>query len=62
MRMCYHCGAPDALRLGTCRVCDEAVCERCGNTDHVKGEITAIHEKCRAKDGDGGFTMIKFVK
>ncbi len=62
MRYCFHCGAPNVRRLGTCKVCDEAVCERCGNTQHVKGECFVVHDACQRKDDDSGFSMIKFVK
>jgi hypothetical protein len=62
MRYCFHCGATDVTRLGTCRVCEEAVCERCGNTHYVQGECRVVHDACRHKDDDSAFSMIKFVK
>jgi hypothetical protein len=62
MHYCFHCGAQHVTRLGTCRVCKEAVCERCGNTHWVQGERRVLHDACRDKDDDSGFSMIKFVK
>ena len=60
-RLCRHCGAVDAPKLGQCTVCDLAVCDRCGNVQHVHGERRVIHNACLA-DGDHCFTMIRFVK
>ena len=60
-RLCRHCGTVDASRLWQCTVCGMAVCDRCGNVQHVHGEGKVIHNACLA-DGDHGFTMIRFVK
>lgn len=60
-RFCTHCGSVGAHKLGYCTVCDLAVCERCGNTQHIQGEKQVIHDEC-LKKGTGGFSMIKFVK
>jgi hypothetical protein len=60
-RLCRHCGAVDARKLGQCVVCELAVCERCGNVQHNRGERKVIHDACLAHD-DSGFTMIRFVK
>lgn len=60
-RMCRHCGAIDAPKLGQCVVCDLAVCEKCGNVQHTHGERRVIHDAC-LKEDDSGFTMIKFVR
>jgi len=60
-RMCRHCGAIDARKLGQCTVCDMAVCERCGNVQHTCGERKIIHDDCLSRD-ENAFTMIKFVK
>jgi hypothetical protein len=60
-RICRHCGAIDTRHLGMCHVCGLAVCEHCGNTQHVKGTRLVTHNLCVTK-GDHGFTMIKFVK
>lgn len=60
-RLCRHCGAVDARRLGQCVVCELAVCERCGNVQYNHGERKVIHDACLAQD-DSGFTMIRFVK
>jgi hypothetical protein len=59
-RLCRHCGAVDAARIGQCVVCGLSVCERCGNVQHTHGERRIIHDSCLRQDG-GGFTMIKFV-
>jgi hypothetical protein len=48
-------------RLGHCKVCSQAVCERCGNIQHVKGVREPVHDSCLAKTGDS-FSMIKFIK
>jgi hypothetical protein len=61
-RLCRHCGAVDAPKLGACVVCELAVCERCGNVQHTHGERRVIHDECLSKDGESGFTMIKFVR
>ncbi|HEX9094272.1 MAG TPA: hypothetical protein VF902_09850 [Coriobacteriia bacterium] len=60
-RMCRHCGAVDTRRIGYCSVCGMAVCEKCGNLQHVRGEKRATHNAC-LKEDDSGFSMIKFVK
>ena len=60
-RFCRHCGAADAHKLGQCAVCGLAVCERCGNVQHGRGERKVIHDDCLAEDG-AGFTMIRLVK
>jgi len=60
-RLCRHCGAVDATRLGQCVVCDMAVCDKCGNIQHTHGECRIIHDSC-LKEDEGGFTMIRFVK
>jgi hypothetical protein len=60
-RLCRHCGALDARKLGQCVVCDMAVCERCGNVQHTHGERRVIHDECLSKD-ENAFTMIRFVK
>jgi len=60
-RLCRHCGAVDAPKLGQCTVCGMAVCDRCGNVQHVHGERRVIHDACLS-ESDHGFTMIKFVK
>jgi hypothetical protein len=60
-RLCRHCGAVDARKLGPCTVCEMAVCERCGNVQHTRGERKIIHDNCLASD-ENAFTMIKFVK
>lgn len=49
------------MRLGHCKVCGLAVCERCGNVQHVHGEREVTHNECLHKSGDS-FSMIKFVK
>lgn len=59
--LCMMCGANGVRRLGLCDVCGRSVCERCGNTQHIKGEKRIVHDDCLAK-GDNGFSMIKFVK
>jgi len=60
-RMCRHCGAVEAARLGECVVCGLAVCDKCGNIQHTGGQRRVIHDSCLSED-DSGFTMIKFVK
>jgi hypothetical protein len=60
-RLCRHCGAIDATKIGQCAVCSMAVCEKCGNVQHTHGERRVIHDSC-LRDDEGGFTMIKFVK
>jgi NMD protein affecting ribosome stability and mRNA decay len=60
-KMCRHCGAMDAARLGLCSVCSLSVCEKCGNVQHVRGEKRVTHNSC-LKDDEGGFSMIKFVR
>lgn len=60
-RFCAHCGAVGAVRIGTCSVCTQGVCEKCGNIQHIKGEIKIIHDVCLKESGDS-FSMIKFVK
>lgn len=60
-RLCRHCGAVDARKLGQCSVCEMAVCERCGNVQHGHGERKVTHDSCLAQ-ADTGFTMIRFVK
>ena len=60
-RMCRHCGAIDAPRLGTCSVCELSVCEKCGNVQFVHGERRVTHDVCLSKNEEG-FTMIKFVR
>jgi len=60
-RLCRHCGAVDAYKLGQCVVCEMSVCEKCGNTQHTHGERRIIHDDC-LKNDDAGFTMIRFVK
>jgi hypothetical protein len=59
--MCMHCGAVDPARLGRCSVCGFAVCSKCGNIQHSRGEKRATHDTC-LKDDDSGFSMIRFVK
>lgn len=61
IKFCPHCGSVGAARIGPCTVCGLAVCERCGNTQHIKGERTAVHDACLSKTGDS-FSMIKFIK
>ncbi|MDZ4064587.1 MAG: hypothetical protein U1E22_07965 [Coriobacteriia bacterium] len=61
VRFCPHCGAIGARRLGHCKVCKLAVCERCGNIQHVQGETEIVHNEC-LKNSGGSFSMIKFVK
>jgi len=60
-RFCPHCGAVGTARIGHCSVCGLAVCEKCGNIQHVKGEKQVIHNECLHRSGDS-FSMIKFVK
>ena len=60
-RYCPHCGATAARRLGHCKVCGLAVCELCGNIQHVHGDTEVVHNECLHKTGDS-FTMIKFVR
>lgn len=60
-KFCPHCGAVGTLRLGHCKVCGLAVCERCGNVQYAHGEREATHNECLNKSGDS-FSMIKFVK
>ena len=60
-RMCRHCGAVDAVKLGQCSVCAMAVCDRCGNVQYSHGERRITHNRCLADD-DAGFKMIKFVR
>jgi hypothetical protein len=59
--MCRHCAAFGVVRLGVCPVCGEAVCEKCGDTHHVRGEKEVIHQACLSHD-DSPFKMIRFVK
>ena len=59
--MCIHCGAIGASRLGNCSVCTFAVCAKCGNIQHVRGDKRVTHNDCLKHD-EGGFSMIKFVK
>lgn len=61
VKFCSYCGAVGTARIGICVVCHLAVCEHCGNTQYIKGECTAVHDKCLSKTGDA-FSMIKFVK
>ena len=58
---CPHCGAVDSERLGPCRVCRRAVCEKCGNIQHCGGDREVVHNECLSETGDS-FSMIKFVK
>lgn len=58
---CTYCGAKGTRRLGACDVCGRSVCERCGNTQHARGERKVTHDEC-LKRGDNGFSMIKFVE
>lgn len=58
---CTYCGSQSSRRLGLCGVCGRSVCEKCGNTQHIKGERRITHDECLRKD-DSGFSMIKFVK
>jgi hypothetical protein len=60
-RMCRHCGALDRSKLGQCEVCGMAVCDKCGNVQHTRGERRVIHDACLIEASDG-FSMIKFVK
>jgi hypothetical protein len=60
-RMCRHCGAPDARKLGFCSVCELAVCDHCGNVQYVRGERRIVHNACLRND-ENSFSMIKFVK
>jgi NMD protein affecting ribosome stability and mRNA decay len=59
--MCSHCGASHTNRLGRCHVCEHAVCERCGNTQHIQGERKVVHNECLNATEDS-FSMIRFVK
>lgn len=61
-RMCVHCGAEGARRLGRCHECGDTVCEKCGNTQHVLGESRVLHDFCLKESQSAGFSMIKFVK
>lgn len=61
IQFCPHCGSMGTARLGHCKVCSQAVCERCGNIQHVKGVREPVHDTCLAKTGDS-FSMIKFIK
>lgn len=60
-KFCPHCGAVGAVRLGRCKACRLAVCEKCGNIQHVSGEREIIHDECLRESG-GSFSMIKFIK
>jgi len=61
-RICAHCGSEGQQRLGYCKECEGPVCERCGNTQIIRGERTVMHDSC-LKFGEGSsFTMIKFVR
>jgi hypothetical protein len=60
-RFCHYCGAEHTTKLGYCKVCGFAVCDKCGNTQHSLGEAVVVHDKC-LKKGDDHFRMIKFVK
>ena len=60
-RFCPHCGAVEAVRLGSCHICKLAACEKCGNIQHAKGEKQIVHNECLKDSGDS-FSMIKFVK
>ena len=61
-KICVHCGAEGALRLGRCHECGDAVCEKCGNTQHVLGESRVLHDFCLKQSESSCFSMIKFVK
>lgn len=58
---CSYCATEDPTRLGICWVCDQAVCDKCGNVQYVKGERKVVHRAC-LNNSDDGFSMIKFVK
>ncbi len=60
-RFCPHCGAIAATRLGQCKVCALAACEKCGNIQHVQAGREVVHNECLHKTGDS-FSMIKFVR
>ena len=60
-RMCPHCGAVGATRLGHCKVCSAPVCEKCGNTQYAHGVKEVTHNACLRQTGDS-FSMIKFVE
>jgi len=60
-RVCPHCGAENAQRIGPCSVCDCTVCEKCGNVQYIRGERRVVHDECLGKTADS-FSMIKFVK
>lgn len=60
-KLCAHCGSMGAVRLGYCKVCRIAVCEKCGNTQYAHGEKEVTHNTCLDQTGDS-FSMIKFVK
>lgn len=61
-RVCSHCGAKGAVRLGYCDVCEGPVCDHCGNTQHILGEKRVIHDSCLRDAGDGMFKMIRFIR
>lgn len=61
-RFCIHCGTPKVLKLGLCDVCNEMVCDHCGNTQFSHGKRTAVHNACLRRHQGEGFSMIKFVK
>lgn len=60
-RICLHCGAEGASRLGHCSECGEVVCDKCGDTHLSMGRILAIHHACLKHAGSSTFSMIKFV-
>lgn len=62
VRFCIHCGSQRVLKLGLCEVCNEMVCDHCGNTQLAKGQRKAVHTTCLRRHDSEGFSMIKFVK
>lgn len=59
--VCPHCRAESTRYLGTCSVCDRAVCDHCGNVQFTSGERRVTHRDC-LRNADDGFKMIKFVR
>ena len=61
-KICMHCGAVGAMRLGHCVECGDVVCERCGNTHLSLGQTRILHDACLKHASEASFSMIKFVK
>ena len=62
VRLCIYCGSTKVLRLGLCDVCNQMVCDHCGNTQIAQGKRIVVHNACMHKHEGEGFSMIKFVK